>query len=95
MNNTGKIRTLWDYLRMDYGPERRESILYHVKFWQDAGHPGLPINNKYQMSIQKDKDLKYLIKKKKLEVFRPSSRYCKGRKDTAKRQSYLRIKLHG
>ena len=58
---------------LPYGPERRELILKGIQFRLDEGWSGLPVNNRYQMHTKHDKDLKYLLKKKKIKMIRKRS----------------------
>ena len=87
----------WDngqFKKMSYGADRRKAIMENIA-WRinhaDSPMTGLPVNNMWQMNIEKDQDLRYLIKKGKLKRVRSETR-CSSfswRGINGKRQTYL------
>lgn len=60
--NTSKRDFILDIMRTDFGKERRAKILRFLRIFKT-----LPVNSKHQIILDKDTDLKYLMKKKKIK----------------------------
>lgn len=58
------MATVNDFRDLRYGPERRRLILLYLSTPSASGvRPRLPVNIKWCLSTQYDKDLRYLLKK--------------------------------
>lgn len=57
--------------KISQGPERKWIILERLeRFFGDVFYGAIYINNKHQIQLQEDKDLKYLLKKKLIKMIR-------------------------
>lgn len=74
---------------MSLGLIRRKHIISWIHT-QEAMR-GLPVNNKYQFNIEKDKDLQILLKKGVLKRLRVHSGYKNAYRRSGKHQTYLVI----
>jgi len=77
---------LFHISQLPYGKYRRDLLLDYIRISENHR---IPINRKYQMNINRDPDLKYLVKKKILIQYRSSPQYF--RKSTEVRQTYLQL----
>lgn len=68
------------------GPLRRKMIIAWISTQESM--TGLPVNNKYQFNIEKDKDLQILLKKKILKRKRVGSGH-RSFVRSEKKQTYL------
>ena len=63
--------------KISQGPERKWIILERLeRFSGDMFYGAVYVNNKYQIKLHEDKDLKYLLKKNLIKMIRIKGFFC-------------------